>query len=176
VEIILALRLAFRPGRLAGGLHPFVAGDISPLGRCRALVFRDSIPDAPRRPPGGSASGKDCGHGIRRAGIGFLAGLTGTGGGIFLTPLLLLFRWAHTKNAAAVSAVFILMNSTSGLLGYLHSGRTIPALAWPLAVAAILGGLAGSYFGSRKFPVRVVRILLAVVLAIAGTKLFFTLS
>jgi hypothetical protein len=60
------------------------------------------------------------------AGLGLLSGLTGTGGGIFLTPLLLLMRWARTKTAAAVSALFILVNSASGLLGNLASTRRLP--------------------------------------------------
>ena len=107
------------------------------------------------------------------AGIGFLAGLTGTGGGIFLTPLILLRKWAFTRNAAAVSALFILVNSISGLLGHLRGGRGIPSIAWPLAIAAVVGGIAGSYSGSKLFPVRVVRLMLAAVLVVAGSKLIF---
>ncbi len=108
------------------------------------------------------------------AGLGLLSGLTGTGGGIFLTPLLLFMRWAKTKNAAAVSALFILVNSASGLLGNVSSTRHFPAFAIPLAVAAIAGGTAGSYFGSRRFDHTVIKRLLAVVLLIAGVKLIFT--
>ena len=108
------------------------------------------------------------------AGIGFLSGLTGTGGGIFLTPLLLFCRWAKTKNAAAVSALFILVNSISGLTGYLSSGRSIPSIAGVIAVAAVGGGTLGSYFGSRKFPVYIIQLLLGTVLMIAGFKLIFT--
>ncbi|MGL4400097.1 MAG: TSUP family transporter, partial [Luteolibacter sp.] len=108
------------------------------------------------------------------AGLGLLSGLTGTGGGIFLTPLLLMMRWAKTKNAAAVSALFILVNSTSGLLGNLTSTRRFPAFAIALAVAAILGGTAGSYFGSRRFDHVLIKRLLAVVLLVAGLKLVFT--
>jgi uncharacterized protein len=108
------------------------------------------------------------------AGLGLLSGLTGTGGGIFLTPLLLMMRWAKTKNAAAVSALFILVNSTSGLLGNLTSTRRFPAFAIALAVAAILGGTAGSYFGSRRFDHVLIKRLLALVLLVAGLKLVFT--
>ena len=107
------------------------------------------------------------------AGIGFLSGLTGTGGGIFLTPLLLFCKWARTRNAAAISALFILVNSISGLVGYYSSGRSAPNFAWGLAVAAVVGGTLGSYFGSRKFPVRVIQLLLGAVLVIAGFKLIF---
>ncbi len=108
------------------------------------------------------------------AGLGFLSGLTGTGGGIFLTPLLLFCRWAHIRQAAAVSAVFILVNSIGGLVGYFTAVRSLPVLGLYLAIPAIIGGVIGSHLGSRRFPVRAISILLAIVLAIAGTKLIFT--
>lgn len=108
------------------------------------------------------------------AAIGFLSGITSTGGGIFLTPLLLFFRWAKTKPAAATSAVFILVNSASGLLGYFSNQQPFPPLAWSLAVAAVLGGIIGSLMGSRHLPSRAIYISLACVLTIAGLKLIFT--
>jgi uncharacterized membrane protein YfcA len=108
------------------------------------------------------------------AGLGFLSGLTGTGGGIFLTPLLLFCRWAHIRQAAAVSALFILVNSIAGLVGYFTKVRSIPSLGFILATAAIIGGTVGSHLGSRRFAVRVISLFLACVLFIAGTKLIFT--
>jgi len=105
------------------------------------------------------------------AGLGLMSGLTGTGGGIFLTPLMLLCKWAKTKNVAATSVVFILVNSSTGLAGFVSSGRPVPSLAWALAVAAVAGGTLGSYLGSRRFPVRTIQLLLAGVLVIAGVKL-----
>lgn len=108
------------------------------------------------------------------AGIGFLSGLTGTGGGIFLTPTLLFFRWARIRQAAAVSALFILVNSISGLAGYFTANHYIPALGIIVAPAAVIGGVLGSHLGSRRFPVRIISLLLATVLVIAGTKLIFT--
>jgi uncharacterized membrane protein YfcA len=105
------------------------------------------------------------------AGLGLLSGLTGTGGGIFLTPLLLLCRWARTKNVAAVSALFILVNSSTGLLGFLSSGKSIPTFTWTFAAFAIAGGTLGSWLGSRTFPVRTIQLLLAAVLLVAGMKL-----
>jgi uncharacterized protein len=107
------------------------------------------------------------------AGLGLLSGLTGTGGGIFLTPLLLLMRWARTKTAAATSAFFILVNSLAGLLGNVSSTKSLPIPAAGLAVAALVGGGVGSYLGSRRFSHVAIKRLLALVLLIAGTKLLF---
>lgn len=108
------------------------------------------------------------------AGLGLLSGLTGTGGGIFLTPLLLAMRWAKTKSAAAVSAVFILLNSIAGLLGNISNTRQFPAFAIPFALIALFAGLAGSYLGSTRFPQTTIKRLLALVLIIAGLKLLLT--
>lgn len=108
------------------------------------------------------------------AGIGFLAGLTGTGGGIFLTPLLLFAGWATPKQAAAVSAPFILVNSLAGLAGYNQAGLAIPALAPALALAALAGGFLGARLGATRIPDRRLPLLLAVVLVIASAKLLFS--
>lgn len=105
------------------------------------------------------------------AGLGLLSGLTGTGGGIFLTPLLLLKRWANPKSAAAVSVLFILFNSISGLLGNISATQSIPALALPLGIAVVTGGAMGSYLGSNKFQPTTIKRLLAIVLIVAGFKL-----
>ncbi len=105
--------------------------------------------------------------------LGLLSGLTGTGGGIFLTPILLLMRWATTKNAAAVSAFFILLNSISGLLGNISATKSIPSFALPLGIAVVIGGAMGSYLGSNKLQPLTIKRLLAVVLTIAGFKLIF---
>lgn len=106
--------------------------------------------------------------------LGLLAGLTGTGGGIFLTPLLLFLGWARTKQAAAVSAVFILVNSLAGLAGTLLAARTLPTVTSAFVAAALLGGTVGAWAGSRHFEPTLVKRMLAVVLTIAGLKLLFT--
>ncbi len=104
-------------------------------------------------------------------GLGMLAGLTGTGGGIFLTPLLIFLRWAATKQASAVSALFILVNSLAGLAGNFSATRSVPAFALSFAGVAVVGGALGSYAGARRLEVTAIKRLLAVVLTIAGLKL-----
>lgn len=106
--------------------------------------------------------------------LGFLAGMTGTGGGIFLTPLLIHLKWSPTKTAAAVSALFILCNSAAGLAGNVGATQSLPLLALPLAIAVVAGGALGSGYGSRRFPQATIRRLLAGVLTIAGGKLVLT--
>ncbi len=105
------------------------------------------------------------------AGLGLLSGLTGTGGGIFLTPLLLFARWARAKEAAAVSAAFILINSSTGLVGNVAATKTMPSVALPMGLAAVVCGAMGSYLGASRLPHMAIKRLLAVVLIIAGLKL-----
>lgn len=108
------------------------------------------------------------------AGLGLLSGLTGTGGGIFLTPLILFCKWAVIRQAAAVSALFILVNSIGGLVGYFTATHSMPTLGIYLAIPAIIGGTIGSYLGSKRLPPRGIAIFLAIVLTIAGCKLILT--
>jgi uncharacterized membrane protein YfcA len=111
---------------------------------------------------------------ISGGGIGLLSGLTGTGGGIFLTPLLLFMNWAETRQSAGVSAAFIFVNSLAGLAGNLSSVRGLPA-ALPLwALTAGVGGLLGSELGSRYLGGVALRRMLAAVLLVAGLKLILT--
>ncbi|MBU6326382.1 MAG: sulfite exporter TauE/SafE family protein [Verrucomicrobia bacterium] len=105
------------------------------------------------------------------AALGLLSGLTGVGGGIFLSPLLLFARWADARQASGTVTMFILVNSVAGLLGHLGSVQKVPDFAGILVIAAVAGALIGSYFGSRRLPVPVICRTLAVVLVIAGIKL-----
>ncbi|MCS5698682.1 sulfite exporter TauE/SafE family protein [Cyanobium sp. FGCU-52] len=110
------------------------------------------------------------------AGLGLLAGLTATGGGVFLTPLLLLCRWCTTRQAAAVSVLFILLNSVAGLAGLLltRPDQVVAVLQPDLLVwlAVVLpAGALGSRLGSRHWPVTWIRRCLAGVLVLAGLKL-----
>jgi hypothetical protein len=104
--------------------------------------------------------------------LGALAGLTGVGGGIFLSPLLLLFGWARTKQTSAVAAPFILVNSLAALAaGHVRNPVAPPDYAWWLMAAVLAGGWFGAEFGSRRFANPLIRRVLAVVLAIAGGKM-----
>ena len=104
------------------------------------------------------------------AGIGLLSGLTGTGGGIFLSPLLLFMAWSEPKAASGVVAVFIFANSAAGLAGNYASLQHLPDSLPLFAVAALAGGVAGTTLGI-KLPVRLVLRSLALVLIVAGAKL-----
>ena len=106
------------------------------------------------------------------AGLGLLSGLTGVGGGIFLSPLLLMLGWAGTKQTSAVSAPFILVKSIAGLAAIVV-GRDVPMpdYVWFLAGAVLVGGWLGAEYGSRRFANPLVRRILAVVLALAGGKM-----
>ncbi|MEX2088279.1 MAG: sulfite exporter TauE/SafE family protein [Bacteroidota bacterium] len=107
------------------------------------------------------------------AGIGLLSGVVGVGGGIFLSPMAMLFRWATAKQTAALSAFFIVVNSVAGLGGRMaRGGIALEGLA-PLILAAFLGGLIGSYFGANKFSSLLLRRLLALVLLTAAVKLIY---
>lgn len=107
------------------------------------------------------------------AGIGLLAGLSGTGGGIFLTPLLVLSGWTATRDAAGLSGAFIMVNSISGLAGLVTGGVTLPA-ALPLWIGVVAaGGLIGSWLGASRFSILDLRRALALVLILAAAKLVF---
>lgn len=104
------------------------------------------------------------------AALGFLAGLSGTGGGIFLTPLMLLANWASAKEAAAVSAPFILVNSAAGLLGFAGGDIHFPP-HMPVIIAAVLvAGTLGSGLSAWKLPAPAIRVLLSAALLVASAK------
>lgn len=106
--------------------------------------------------------------------IGLLSGLTGTGGAIFLTPLLLFAHWMPTREASGTSVAFVWINSLTGLAGLLHATGTLPhALPLWLVVVA-LGALLGTQLGLRWLPVKKLRYALGMVLLIAACKLLFT--
>ncbi len=108
------------------------------------------------------------------AGIGFLSGLMGIGGGILLSPILLLLQWSDQKQTAAVSALFIFVNSLAGLAGQLTKGVQFTADMYAFVVVAFTGGLCGAYFGAARFPQGLLKNILATVLLVAAYKLLFS--
>ena len=134
-----------------------------------AWMFRSSFkPQAPAAtgPPRWAAL-------LTGAAIGFLSGLTGVGGGIFLSPLILYLGWADTRSTSGVAAPFILVNSIAGLLGHLSSVDQLPTNIPLWGAAALLGGWIGASYGSKHAPPPVLRQLLSIVLVVAGAKLIF---
>ena len=107
-------------------------------------------------------------------GIGFLSGLIGIGGGILLSPVLLLMRWTDQKQTAAISALFIFVNSGAGLLGQMTKGIPFHLNMAAYVAVAFAGGLGGAWLGSKRFNQELLRILLAIVLMLAAWKLLFT--
>ena len=165
---VLAVPMAFVGGHVALPAQAFklLLGAVLLFAAAR-LVLRsreDPVCNEPPRAPALAIGGV----------LGLLSGLTGTGGGIFLTPLLLHLRWAQARRAAAVSALFILLNSIAGLAGNIASTRQLPTYILPLLAAAAVGGFIGSYLGSRHFAPALIKRFLAAVLLIAGLKLIFT--
>lgn len=106
--------------------------------------------------------------------IGLLSGMIGIGGGIILSPVLLLLKWANMKQAAAISALFIFVNSISGLAGQLTKGIHFSGDMYAYVGVAFAGGICGAYFGSMRFNQSILRYLLALVLMVAAYKLLFT--
>lgn len=107
------------------------------------------------------------------ASIGLLSGLVGVGGGIFLTPILLLANWSDTKTAAGVSAAFIFVNSSAALAGNYAQLFTLPQNVWFWIAAAVVGGIVGSTLGVKKLDSLTLQRVLAAVLLFAGVKLVF---
>jgi uncharacterized membrane protein YfcA len=104
--------------------------------------------------------------------LGYLSGLIGIGGGIILTPLLIIFRWATLKESAAASAIFILLNSIAGIIALINTHLQIKPHLYSWVIIVIIGGLIGSYSGSVKLHAQKLKFILAIVLIFASFKLF----
>ena len=175
-RLFLPLALGSVPCAFAGG------GLAVPAAALEALVGAVLLTSAARivfARPGRVAAGEPAGESARArwplvpvgACIGLLAGLTGVGGGVFLTPVLLAMGAAPVRTIAAVTAPFILVNSAAGLAGGLVAGKPLAAVSLPVVAAAVAGGAAGSWAGAFRLPVRFLELLMAAVLALASWKL-----
>jgi uncharacterized membrane protein YfcA len=104
-------------------------------------------------------------------GIGLLSGMLGIGGGVILSPILLLLGWASLKETAAISSLFILVNSVAGLSGFFMNDNMFPKETFYLVPIAVLGGMLGAYYGSGSFSNKVLKCVLATVILLASVKL-----
>lgn len=166
--LIGAAPMAFFGGsiNLPGHIYRPIVGVILLIAAARLLLpgFMPSLREALRPMPPwiGIMTG---------AAIGLLAGLTGTGGGIFLSPLLIFGRWAEPRAVSSISITFILCNSLAGLLGNFAALRNLPAELPYFAAAVLAGAVIGSLFGVKRFATPMILKALGVVLAIAGLKM-----
>lgn len=167
---VTSVPLAYLGGRLQlpGTYYNPLVGSVLLFTAVRLLLTRSSSSDAKTKPvPVIPAL-------LVGAGVGFLAGSTGVGGGIFLSPLLLYGGWATTRETSGTTAPFILVNSVAGLLGAVSSLSLVPTAAAWWGAAAVVGGWIGAEVGSRRFNTPWLRRLLGVTLVIAGIKLILT--
>ncbi|MBR8535322.1 sulfite exporter TauE/SafE family protein [Carboxylicivirga sediminis] len=105
--------------------------------------------------------------------LGFFSGMIGIGGGIILSPLLLLMGWATIKETAAISAIFIFLNSASGILGVIAKGFEPISSIYILIVLGIIGSIIGSQLGQKRLTPRYLMYMLSFVLLFASFKLFY---
>lgn len=141
------------------------------------LIFAGTRLLATPRTPGGTMGSeaeitppRNLTAGSAGAAIGLLSGLTGTGGGIFLSPLAIFKRWTTIRQVSGTAALFIFANSLAGLLGNFSAVKSLPAELPVYAAAVMIGALIGTRLGLRKFDIRGLRVALALVLFIAGGK------
>ncbi len=166
--LIASVPLAFIGGRVQIGddVYKQLLGTLLLIPAIRFLFFGPSRDTTlkPQSIPGSLLIG-----GI----IGFLSGLIGIGGGVLLAPILIILHWADQKQTAAACAIFIFVNSLSGLIGQISKGVDISSSMLTMTCIAFVGGLTGAYFGAKKFDQRVLRYVLATVLIVAAVKLLF---
>lgn len=165
-----AIPLAYLGGRLA--VPPHLLGWLTGV----TLVIAGALLLATGRASGGGSLRTTPGWplcGLIGAGLGFLAGVVGIGGGVFLAPLMLNGRWGHPKEVAATSALFILLNSCAGLAGQVGKAQALEQ-ALPFAVlvgAALLGGQVGAWAGASQLSQPAVRRITGLLVLLAGLRL-----
>jgi uncharacterized membrane protein YfcA len=166
---IASVPMAFLGGMITieAGLYKKILGVLLLFAVARFFFFRNARPEEmkPINTAGAVAIG-----GV----IGLLSGMIGIGGGIILSPVLLLLKWTDQKQTAAISAIFIFVNSVSGLAGQLTKGIVFNSQMVLYVVIAFAAGLGGAYFGALKFKQHILKNVLATVLLLAAYKLLFT--
>ena len=170
--ILASIPAAWEGGRLTGSMpdvyYKPLLGLVLLFSAWRLLASKGDAPTTGARPHFAKFA-------LVGAAIGFLSGITSTGGGIFLSPLVLFLGWVDMKRAAGLSVAFILANSISGLRGQMGAGAEFPPELGYWMVAVALGGLLGTQMGSRGLTGTTLKKLLAVVLVVAALKLIYAL-
>lgn len=154
---------------LAGGVQEAVLAAALLLGAARFLLFARP-PDLGVRRDGAVFWGVAL---VLGAALGFLAGATGIGGGIFLSPILLALGWADVREAASVASAFIVLNSAAGLAASVQRTPLDGAFLLPMLAVVVIGAAVGGFAGARRLPPRALQVLLGLVLAVAGLKAAF---
>jgi uncharacterized membrane protein YfcA len=171
VLLLFSAPAAFAGGMISASPRQFtILLGLALLAASARLLFPDPRPRAPRRPEGRALWGAAV---LLGTGLGLLSGITGIGGGIYLSPILILLAWKDAKGTAGVSSAFIAINSLTGLSGRLLRGESFQSSLLPLVIAAIVGGFLGSWWGADRAAPLTLRRLLGVVLVLAGIKLLF---
>ncbi|MCP4139217.1 MAG: sulfite exporter TauE/SafE family protein [Chloroflexi bacterium] len=167
---LTSIPLAFLGGRLNldGAIYKGIVGIILIYAATRIFIAAQSLNEKePSPPPIWAAL-------LSGAIIGFLSGITGVGGAIFLGPLILLMGWTTIKEAAALSSMFVLVNSLSGFVGHWSSNLHFPPQIIYWGIAVLIGGWIGAEYGSKKLPSPIIKKLLAIVLFLGGIKMLFS--
>ena len=172
-RIFLPFVAASVPMAYLGGLFPFsseaqdlLLGGVLLLAAVRFLLV--PAPPAPRVPREGAWLW--VGAPVLGAALGFLAGATGIGGGIFLSPILLVLGWCDVKEAGAIASAFIVLNSLAGLAAKLQTTPLDLGLLLPMGAVVLVGAVAGSWAGAKRIPPRALQVLLGAVLLVAAAK------
>ncbi|MFT3679683.1 MAG: sulfite exporter TauE/SafE family protein [Ferruginibacter sp.] len=173
-KLFLPLALASVPMAFLGGMitveasaYKKILGVLLLIPVCRFLFFSNATPEEKKQSNVGLSL-------LIGGAIGFLSGLIGIGGGIILSPILLLLKWTDQKQTAAISALFIFVNSLSGLAGQLTKGIQFSSNMFGFVAVAFVGGIFGAWFGAMKFKQDILKYILAGVLLLAVYKLLFT--
>ncbi len=166
---ITSIPFAFLGGRLnlSGDIYKGIVGALLIYAATRLFVTaRSAEKKAVSPPPFWAAL-------LSGALIGFIAGITGVGGAIFLSPLILLMGWATIKETAGLATVFVLVNSISALVGHWSNGLALPPQILYWGAAVLLGGWIGAEYGSHKLPNPLIRQVLAGILLLGGIRMLF---